>query len=125
MNNQVTDEVDKIINQYFDYLTTEYGFLVVSKEFFPEIFGNFIIRLEKGNVRITISRDRGQVFIDFFSPRLGEKDKESILVEQGIPRERFPTKSELWTGYEIEKQSIDLKQHLKLILDYIESKALN
>ena len=120
MNDQVTDEVDKIINQYFDYLTTEYGFLVISKEFFPEIFGNFIIRLEKSNVRITISRDRGQVFIDFFSPQLGEKDKESILVEQGIHRGRFPTKSGLWTGYEIDKQSIGLKQHLKLILEYIE-----
>ena len=125
MDDQSEYEIDKILKQYFDFLIAEFGFVVTSKEFFPKNFGNLIIKLEKDGVRITISRDRNQVFIDFFTSGMGEKDKESILEETGISRNRYPTKSGLWTGYEIEKQSMDLKQHLKLMLDYIESKTLN
>jgi hypothetical protein len=121
MAKQSGDELDKIFNQYFAYLTEDYGFSIIKKEYFPEIFGNFIVRLKKDDVQMIVSKDRDQVFVDFSMPKTKEKDKEYILEEMGVSRKRYPTKSGLWTGYEIENQSVDLKKHLKMILDQIQS----
>ena len=113
------DELDKIVNEYFGYLMVEYGFTVKTKEYIPEHMGYFKIKLEKDAVQLTIQRDRRQIFMDFSSPKIGTQDKESILEKLGVSRERYPIISGLWTGYEIQKQSVDLKKYLPMILDYV------
>jgi hypothetical protein len=118
------NELDRVIKKYFSYLIAEYSFAVTAKEDFSYHNGGFMIRLEKGDIQITITRERGQIFIDFFTPKMGKIDKESILAKNGISRDRYPTKDYLWTGYEIKNQSIDLKKHIELILTYIRGTAL-
>jgi hypothetical protein len=118
-------KIDRIIKKYFNYLTTEFGFTITSKEYSPAMMGNFIIKFEKDDICITIIRDRNQVFVTFSTPKIKERDKEKILAEIGVPFDRYPlTKGswKLWKGYEIKNQSADLKKHLKLILNYLNSK---
>ena len=111
-------ELDKIINQYFGYLIVEYGFTITTKEY-PEYMGNFKVELVKDDVRLTIHRDRSQIFMGFSSPKIGNQDKENNLEKLGVSRERYPIISGLWTGYEIQKQSVDSKKYLPMILDYV------
>ena len=69
-------KLDRLLKKHFGYLVDEYGFSIIYKEDMPQYNGAFSVSYEKENVQIRIVRDRGQIFIDFTSPNIGEKDKD-------------------------------------------------
>ena len=114
-DNTMRPELQVIFDKYFNYLTEEFGFHVISSFYDPHTFGNFVIELSKGETRLRLTSDRSQVLIDIFQPDMGWIGKEELLERYGISKSRFPSPYGLWNGFKIENQSIDLKQHRELL----------
>jgi hypothetical protein len=109
---------DQPIGEGADDLRTPFGFLedfgfrLVS---FDRSFDNFVGEYRRDDIRIQITRDRKQVFVELGS---GEEltELDVLLAAEGFARERFPDRNGLWTGYDLENQVQELRTHLPLLL---------
>ncbi len=108
-------ELQNIFDKHFKYLTDEFGFQVTNSKYDPDTFGNFVIELTRGEKMLRIVSDRSQIFVEVFDPGTGWLDKEDILEENGISRERFGSTDGLWNGFEIQNQSADIKEHRSIM----------
>ncbi|HEU4420203.1 MAG TPA: hypothetical protein VFT55_14805 [Planctomycetota bacterium] len=99
------------------------GFKLSVDDYSPASFGDFVVTCSSPKARLRVTSDRGQVFVDVASPSGGWRDKEAVLEAAGIPRTRHPTVRGLWTGYEPQVQSVDLRQHLAVLLAAIDDGA--
>jgi hypothetical protein len=111
----MTQELKTIFDQYFKFLTDDYGYTIDKSQYDAKAFGNFVIELSRGQKRIRITSDRLQVFVDIFIPKSGWVDKEDILERKGIKRTRFSITSGLWDGYEIQNQAQDIQDNRDLL----------
>jgi hypothetical protein len=113
---------------HFGYLESECGYKLVSFLDQPRAFDNFEAMYSKPPISLRVTRDRSQVFVEL---RHGDSPwvyKEPLLERLGVSMSRLPTyKLEqyggLWSGYDIQNQSADLKMHLGLLERHIESTA--
>ncbi|MGZ5283812.1 MAG: hypothetical protein ACXWDO_01400 [Bacteroidia bacterium] len=112
----MTEKLRSIFDNYFKFLTDDFGFIVESSHYDSEAFGNFSIILSNGPKKIRIVSDRSQIFIDISDAGFSWKSKEDILEEKDISKNRFNITEGLWDGYKIENQSSDLQKHLSLLL---------
>jgi hypothetical protein len=88
------------------------GFTCVIQDYRPDVFGNFVAMCSSPELRIRITNDRGQIFIDLANSSGPWNDKEMILESLGIPRERHETINGLWSGYEPAVQASELERYL-------------
>jgi hypothetical protein len=100
----------------FAFLETEFGFGLREFNYSAPDFGNFTAEYVREGVTINIWRDRGQVFVELTGRDAEWRDKEDILEEQGITRDRHPTENGLWSGYELESQSSELRRYLPQLI---------
>ena len=113
----------KELIHHFSYLTEDFGFTLVSFTDQPRAFDNFVAIYHRDDLKLRMIRDRSQVFIAFSITGKDWLDKEKILESHGIARDRFPTTVGLWEGYDIKNQSEDLREHLDLILSFIDEEG--
>jgi len=92
------------------------GFTLASFDYDSQSFGNFVAIYNRGDIALRVLRDRSQVFVEFSDSGSPWRDKEVILEECGISRQRYPTIDSLWSGYEIATQSRDLREHLDRLI---------
>ena len=62
-----TEEFTDRVNEHFGYLFDDYGFVMEQPHCYG-LFGNCTVTAKAGNCRITISRDKSQIFVDIVSP---------------------------------------------------------
>ena len=113
---------------HFGYLKSEYRYKLIAFGDQPRAFDNFEAVYSKPPISLRITRDRSQVFVEL---RHGDSPwvcKDPLLERLGVPMSRFPTYNPeqyggLWSGYDIENQSADLKRHLGLLVSHIASAA--
>jgi len=111
---------DEFLNE-FGFLTEEMGFELKSYSEEPQAFNNFGALLQRSDLLIRITRDRGQVFIEFSIDNSHWHHKDMILNEMGIPWNRHPlSDSELWEGYAMDIQAKELQQHIQDIENYLQ-----
>jgi hypothetical protein len=108
----------KLYDKYFKFLSIDFGFKLIEESYHPEHFGNFHLLFNKENRQIKITSDRSQIFIDISFDKREWIDKEKLLQSKGIKMSRYNTINGLWTGYDIENQSKDLKENFNLIFGY-------
>jgi hypothetical protein len=111
----MTKELTIIFDKYFKFLTEEFGYIIVFSVYNEQSFGNFIIELSKGEKKIKIISDRSQIFIYLPDAIETWKLKDDILEEKGILKNRFGMKLELWEGFKIQNQSMELKKYHSLL----------
>jgi hypothetical protein len=105
-----------LVNEHFGFLVADRGYEMLSHLYDSTAFGNFIVIYRRGDIWLKLIRDRSQIFVEFSNDGELWKDKESILEAQGISKERYSIDDmNLWSGYEIENQGVDLRKHLDLI----------
>jgi|SRR5277367_6673512 len=92
------------------------GFTCVVQDYRPDVFGNFVAMCSSPVLRVRITNDRGQIFVDVANLTGPWIDKEVILESLGIPRERHETINGLWSGYEPAVQTSDLERYLPKLI---------
>jgi len=101
---------------FFAFLEQDFGFRLEKFEYSARHFGNFVAEYQRSDAVISITRDRAQVFVELVG-RDGEwYDKDDLLEEFGVNRDRYPIENGLWTGYELEKQVTELRAYLPQLL---------
>jgi len=108
-------ELQDIFDKYFKYLTDEFGFQITNSVYDPQVFGNFVIELSKGEKKLRLASDRSQIFVELYDPVTGWMDKEQILEENGISSERYGSTYGLWNGFEIQNQSVELQEYKNIL----------
>jgi hypothetical protein len=123
------------IKQHFLFLYDEYGFSTSFEEYYPDVFGNWLVLLESRTCKIRFTLDRGQVLVGV-GPTGFDDDWYDLSVTTAY-LERFTGSGE-WT-YEIPKgpintASIDrqlsrlaviLRKHLDSIIQLFDQVAYN
>jgi len=110
---------DDFINQ-FGFLREDLGFELISYGEKPQAFNNFGALLQKDDFHIQITRDRGQVFVEFSIDNSHWHNKDVILNELGILWNRHPTSaSGLWKGYAMNIQATELQKYIQDIENYL------
>lgn len=104
------------LQRYFGFLEAQHGFQLLQYSEEPRAFDNFAATFARGDTAIQITRDRSQVFVALRSGAGAWSSVPDLLEQLGVPRSRYPTEDELWTGYDIANQSFDLRQHLADLL---------
>lgn len=93
------------------------GFVCSVRRHEPGASGNFVAECSAtaGNVRVT--KDRGQVFVDFAVASGAWVDKEALMSRLGLSRDRHPTTEHgLWCGYEPGVQAAEMEMYLSALL---------
>lgn len=104
----------------FGFLTKDFGFELISYSEEPRAFNNFEALLQRNDLHIRITRDRGQVFIELSIDNSHWHYKDVILNEMGILWNRHPlSESELWEGYAMDIQAKELRQYIEGIENYL------
>jgi hypothetical protein len=121
---ETVNEYRAELKQHFGYLETDFGFSLRSFTDEPRAFNNFYANYSRPPVEIRIMRDRGQVFVELKYGDGEWQHKEGLLADLGVPSSRFPTHKPdeyggFWTGYHIENQSTDLKEHLPKLIEHL------
>lgn len=57
----------EIVKKYFHYLIDDYGFHIVEERYAPESFGNSLVVFQLNSTFISLSRDRGDIYLDIGS----------------------------------------------------------
>ncbi len=57
----------EIVKRYFHYLITDYGFRIVEERYDPESFGNSLVVFQLNLTFISLSLDKGDVYLDIGS----------------------------------------------------------
>jgi len=112
------------LQQFFAYLEADFGFALTSFSDQPRVFDNFQAVYSRSTIDIRITRDRSQLFVELCYKNGKWHQKESLLRTLGIPMSRFPTRANgIWSGYDAENQSTDLKQYLAILIDNLQHAA--
>jgi hypothetical protein len=97
------------------------GFTCQILDYRPDVFGNFVVLCSSPEVRVRITNDRGQIFVDVATLSGPWNDKEAILESLGIARDRHKTINGLWSGYEPAVQASELKLYLPKLVAAVSS----
>lgn len=116
----VMQALQEKIRRLFSYLEADYGFSLTHFETDSAAATNFTARYAGEHIYILIVRTQGRVEVRFSTEGTHWSDKEALLERMGIDRSRHPiTDLGFWTGYTLEVQATDLRQHMDFILTHL------
>lgn len=115
-------ELDARYQELFDFLTSS-GFECSLDYYRPDVMGGFVVECRSPSSKVRVTNDRSQIFIELAEPDGKWHSKEDLLEGSNIPFSRHPSIEGLWTGYDIDIQTAELKQYLPDLLRLVRSQG--